>query len=63
MKQSLVFVHGIPFPISPAILDLSENIRYTIVVVEISRSGGTGRRARLKIVFPQGVWVRFPPSA
>ena len=28
-----------------------------------SRSGGIGRRARLKIVFPPGMWVRFPPSA
>ena len=28
-----------------------------------SRRGGTGRRARLKIVFPSGVWVRSPPPA
>ncbi len=28
-----------------------------------SRSGGIGRRARLKIVFPTGMRVRFPPSA
>src|SRR4030095_11668228 len=27
------------------------------------RSGGIGRRARLKIVFPPGMRVRFPPSA
>ncbi len=28
-----------------------------------SRGGGIGRRAGLKISFPSGVWVRFPPSA
>lgn len=27
------------------------------------RSGGTGRRARLKIVWVIPVWVRLPPSA
>src|SRR5690606_40407612 len=30
---------------------------------QTSRSGGIGRRARLKIVFPTGMRVRFPPSA
>ena len=30
---------------------------------KLGRSGGIGRRARLKIVFPSGMWVRFPPSA
>ena len=30
---------------------------------QTSRSGGIGRRARLKIVFPPGMRVRFPPSA
>lgn len=24
--------------------------------------GGIGRRARLKIVCPSGMWVRFPPE-
>jgi hypothetical protein len=41
-------------------LDLPAFFRYTM---SAGRSGGTGRRARLKIVFPSGVWVRFPPSA
>ena len=27
-----------------------------------SRSGGTGRRTRLKIWRPLGMWVRLPPS-
>src|SRR6266498_2061045 len=30
---------------------------------QLGRSGGIGRRARLKIVFPPGMRVRFPPSA
>src|SRR5687767_8958697 len=32
-------------------------------ITPICRSGGIGRRARLKIVFPPGMRVRFPPSA
>ena len=32
-------------------------------VPNFSRRGGIGRRARLKIVFPSGVWVRSPPPA
>jgi hypothetical protein len=27
------------------------------------RSGGIGRRTRLKIVRPPGMWVQLPPSA
>jgi hypothetical protein len=50
------------------ILTLLWGICYTVEVSvkafhASSRSGGTGRRARLKIVFPPGMWVRFPPSA
>ena len=38
-------------------------INLDILWLPNSRSGGTGRRARLKLVFPLGLWVRFPPSA
>src|SRR3989344_4338886 len=31
--------------------------------IVVCRDGGIGRRARLKIVYPQGVRVRFPLSA
>ena len=37
--------------------------RMIILLSLTGRSGGTGRRARLKIVCPTGMWVRFPPSA
>jgi hypothetical protein len=32
-------------------------------ILFLSRSGGTGRRARLKIVWAWPMWVRFPPPA
>jgi hypothetical protein len=38
-------------------------LKLQVVYNQQSRRGGTGRRARLKIVFHSGVWVRSPPPA
>ena len=54
----------LPIRLTVFILTLLRKLVYTCKrKLEICRSGGIGIRARLKIVFPTGMRVQFPPSA